>query len=110
MFSGCLQHLRCSLSCVLGQVLSFKALVLKAVAPLLAGAVESGMSVFAEGSARAVGKVVAMDGAAGLAVIRLEVAFGLKESSLHVGQKDGPLIKAQRPSWWPQEWGQEQGS
>ena len=75
---------------------------------LLAGTVEAGASVFAEGSARPVGKMVAMDGAAGMAVIRLEVAFGPKESPLHVGQKDGPLIRAQRPSWWPQEWGQEQ--
>ena len=66
------------------------------------------MSVFAEESARPVGKVAVMAGAAGLAVIRLEAAFGPKESPLHVGQKDGPLLEAQRPSWWPQEWGQEQ--
>lgn len=103
MVAGSLRHLQCLLSSVLGQVLI-------SVARSLAGAVESGMSVFAEESARAVGKVVAMDGATGLAVIRLEVAFGGKECPLHVGQKDGPLIRAQRPYWWPQEWGQEQGS
>jgi len=75
---------------------------------LITGAVEPGRIVYAEGSARAAGKVVAVDGTAGMAVVRLEVAFGPKESPLHVGQKDGPLIKAQRPAWWPQEWGQDE--
>ena len=75
-----------------------------------AGSAEAGMSVFANESARPVGKVAVVAGAAGLAVIRLEAAFGPKASPLHVGQKDGPLLRAQRPAWWPQEWGQEQGS
>ncbi|CAL5227246.1 g10175 [Coccomyxa viridis] len=107
-----------SKGCYVGQELvartHFQGMVRKRLMPIAlqddsaAGDVEAGTSVFAEGSARPVGKIVAMDGAAGMAVIRLEVAFGLEESPLHVGQKDGPLIRAQRPSWWPQEWGQEQ--
>ena len=77
------------------------------VVVLLAGNVEPGMNVYAEGSSRAAGKVVAVDGAGGIAVIRLEAAFGPKESPLHAGKQDGPLINAHRPSWWPQNWGQE---
>lgn len=75
---------------------------------LFAGGVKAGMSVYAEGLARAAGKVVAVDGQAGMAVIRLEAAFGPEQSALHVGQQDGPRINAHRPSWWPQQWGQEQ--
>ncbi len=74
---------------------------------LRAGDVEPGMNVYAEGSSRAAGRVVALDGTLGIALIRLEAAFGPKESPLHVGTQDGSLIKAHRPSWWPQDWGQE---
>ena len=66
------------------------------------------MSVYADGSPRAAGKVVTIDGQAGMAVIRLEAAFGPKQSPLHVGEKSGPLIRAHKPSWWPEQWGQEQ--
>ena len=65
------------------------------------------MSVCADGSSRAAGKVVTICGQKGLAVIRLEAAFGPKQSPLHVGQKSGPSISAHQPSWWPEQWGQE---
>ena len=66
------------------------------------------MSVYADGSPRAAGRVVTIDGQVGLAVIRLEAALGPKQSPLHVGEKSGPLISAFQPSWWPEQWGQEQ--
>ena len=66
------------------------------------------MNVYADGSSRPAGKVVTLDGQTGLAIIRLEAAFGPKQSPLRVGQKSGPVISAHQPSWWPEQWGREQ--
>ena len=73
-----------------------------------AGELEAGMDVYAETSLRAVGKVqLAGTGGRGLAMLRLQAAFGENPSVLHAGAPDGPVLTAARPSWWLPEWGHE---
>lgn len=66
------------------------------------------MDVYAEGSARPAGKVaVSSDGGGrALALLRLQAAFG--GQSLRAGSKEGPVLSAHRPSWWPPGWGREE--
>lgn len=74
----------------------------------LAGPLEEGIEVYAEGAARSVGKVVAAGNSSGtnLALLRLQAAFG--DRQLRAGSKEGPVIQPHRPSWWPPEWGAEE--
>ena len=66
------------------------------------------MDVYAEGSTRAVGKVqLAGSRGTGLALLRLQAAFGEGAGALHAGARDGPALTASRPQWWPPEWGNE---
>ncbi len=66
------------------------------------------MDVYAEGSARPAGKVaVSSDGGGrALALLRLQAAFG--GQPLRAGSKEGPVLSAHRPPWWPPGWGREE--
>lgn len=72
------------------------------------GVLEEGMDVYAEGAARPVGKLsVAGDGSGrALALLRLQAAFDGKQ--LRARSKEGPMVSAHRPSWWPPGWGREE--
>lgn len=75
---------------------------------LSTGVLEEGMDVYAEGAARPVGKIlVAGDGSGrALALLRLQAAFSGKQ--LRARSKEGPMVSANRPSWWPPGWGREE--
>lgn len=86
-------------------VLASQSVVKTKMLELCSGTLEAGSDIFAEGSARPVGKVAAVSDHAAVAVLRLQSAFG--DKPLRAGTPEGPAVKPHRPSWWPPEWGNE---
>lgn len=97
--------------CYVGQELTarthFQGVIRKRLMPLVIGGgggeLVAGDKVTAPGAARPVGKLTAVAGDRGLAVIRLDSALAAIDGQHELHCK-GRLIKPSVPEWWPQEW------
>ncbi|CAG9467547.1 unnamed protein product [Pedinophyceae sp. YPF-701] len=108
--------------CYVGQELTarthYTGVVRKRVVPIAldgdGAEVAPGAKVYAEGSKRAAGKILATcaapagaGGAVGLALLRLAAVLPADAPPLVV-EGGGVAVRATRPEWWPAEWGHEE--
>jgi folate-binding protein YgfZ len=104
-----------SKGCYVGQELTarthFKGIIRKRLMPVtLSGdGASPGDAVRLEGGGRRVGKLLAAEGARGLALLRLRpVLEAAACGEACVVEGSGVLLTARRPAWWPGGWGHEE--
>eukprot|EP01025_Chloroclados_australasicus_P021048 TRINITY_DN2208_c0_g2_i4.p6 TRINITY_DN2208_c0_g2~~TRINITY_DN2208_c0_g2_i4.p6 ORF type:complete len:126 (+),score=21.71 TRINITY_DN2208_c0_g2_i4:1005-1382(+) len=101
--------------CYVGQELMarshFAGIIRKRCVPfqVLKGGVSVEDEVQVEGGGKAIGKVRAVNGEWGIAVVRIGEYFSQKkEGVLLVGDRKG-VVKANIPEWWPESWTRVEG-
>ena len=111
-----------SKGCYVGQELTarthFKGVIRKRLMPVVlkrgddgegASTAAPGDAVRLEGRRRPVGRLLAVDGERGLALLRLQpVLEAASRDEACLVEGSGASLTAERPAWWPPSWGREE--